>query len=71
MVEEGVTRETSDYTRLGVAASEAFADGPATFVDFVRTTLSIAAHVHAMQTATSGDQPQLLDSFIPLSKTRH
>jgi hypothetical protein len=62
-----MTPKTIDYARLGVAACEAFADGPATFVDFVRTTLSIAAKVHAMQTATSGNQP----SLIPLSRTRH
>jgi hypothetical protein len=62
-----MTRKTIDYARLGVAACEAFADGPATFVDFVRTTLSIAAKVHAMKTATIGDQP----SLTPLSSTRH
>jgi hypothetical protein len=68
------TRKTIDYPRLGVAACEAFADGPATFGDFIRTTLSIAAKVHALQTATRGNQPEPLDPFdpfTPLSQTRH
>ena len=61
---EGVatTRKTIDYARLGVAACEAFADGPASFADFLRTTLSIAAKVH---------QPESLDPFTAMSQTRH
>ena len=63
--------KTIDYARLGVAACEAFADGPATFVDFIRTTLSMAAKVHAMQTATRGNRPGSLDPFTSASQTRH
>jgi hypothetical protein len=72
-MEEGIatTRKTIDYPRLGVAACETFADGPATFADFVRTTLSIAAKVHAMQTATRSNQPEPLDPLTPLSQARH
>ena len=56
------TRKTIDYARLGFAACEAFAGGPATFADFLRTTLSIAAKVH---------QPESLDPFTAMSQTRH
>jgi len=44
-----MTRKTIDYERLGIEACEAFTEGPAAFADFVRTTLSIAAPVHALQ----------------------
>ncbi len=69
-MEEGIatTRKTMDYARLGVAACEAFADGPATFADFIRTTLSSAAKVHAVQTATLGNRPE---SFDPLSEASY
>jgi hypothetical protein len=72
-IEESVatTRKTIDYPRLGVAACEAFADGPAAFVDFIRTTLSIAAKVHALQTATSSIRSEPLDPFTAMSQTRH
>ncbi|HXZ17866.1 MAG TPA: hypothetical protein VEH77_18225 [Roseiarcus sp.] len=66
-----MTRKTIDYARLGVVACEAFMEGPAAFADFVRTTLSIAAAVHAIQTATRDKQLELLDSSTPLSDTRH
>jgi hypothetical protein len=45
-----MTHKTIDYERLGIEACEAFAEGPAGFADFVRTILSIAAPVHALQT---------------------
>jgi hypothetical protein len=72
-IEEGITttRKTIDYPRRGVAACEAFADGPAAFAEFIRTTLSNAAKVHAMQNATRGNQPKPLDPFTLLSQTRH
>lgn len=72
-IEQGSTTalRTIDYARLGVVACEAFAEGSATFADFIRTTLSIAAMVHAMQAATRGNQPEPLDPFSPLSNTRH
>jgi hypothetical protein len=72
-MEEGIatTRKTIDYARLGVVACEAFADGPATFADFIRITLSIAAKVHATQTATNSSLPESLYSLSPLSNTRH
>ena len=72
-MEEGIetTRKTIDYPRLGVAACEAFAEGPAAFADFMRTTLSIAAKAHATQTATSSILPELLDPFTAMSQTRH
>ena len=38
-----MTRETINYTRLGVEACEAFTEGPGAFADFVRTILSTAA----------------------------
>ena len=66
-----MTRKTIDYARLGAVACEAFMEGPAAFADFVRTTLSIAAAVHAIQTATRDKQLELLDSSTPLSDTRH
>ena len=64
-----MTRKTIDYTRLGVAACEAFTEGPAAFDDFVRTILSIAAPLHVLQTAMR--EPEPLNSFTPLSETRH
>ncbi len=72
-MEEGIatTRKTIDYARLGVAACEAFADGPATFADFMRTTLSIAAKAHATQSPTSSIRPEPLDQFTAMSQTRH
>ena len=68
---DATTRKTIDYARLGVAACEAFADGPAAFADFMRTTLYIAAKVHTAQTAMRGNQPEALDPFTTLSQTRH
>ncbi len=65
------TRKTIDYAHLGVVACEAYAEGPASFLDFVRTTLSIAAKVHAMQNATQGNQHEPLDSCAPLAQARH
>jgi hypothetical protein len=69
-MEEGVatTRKTIDYPRLGVAACEAFADGPAAFADFMRTTLSIAAKVHATRIGTRGNQPDPLDPLTAMSQ---
>ncbi len=64
-----MTRKTIDYTRLGVEACEAFTEGPAAFHDFVRMILSIAAPLHVLQTAMR--EPEPLNSFTPLSETRH
>lgn len=66
-----MTRKTLDYAYLGVEACEAFAEGPAAFADFVRTILSIAAPLHALQTTTTGKLPEMLDSFTPLFETKH
>jgi hypothetical protein len=65
-----MTRRTVDYARIGVGACEAFSEGPAAFADFVRTILSIAAPLHAHQTATTGKLAETVD-FAPLSETRH
>jgi hypothetical protein len=66
-----MTRKTIDYARLGEVVCEAFVEGPAAFADFVRTTLSVAAAVHAVQATTRDKQPDLTDSITPLSETRH
>jgi hypothetical protein len=66
-----MTRKTIDYARLGVEACEAFKEGPAAFADFVRTTLSIAAPLHMLQTTTADKLPEPLSSLTPLSETRH
>ena len=64
-----MTRKTIDYARLGVEACEAFMEGPAAFADFVRTILSIAAPLHALQRAMR--EPESRNPFTPLSETRH
>lgn len=64
-----MTRKTIDYTRLGVEACEAFTEGQDAFHDFIRTILCIAAPLHALQTALR--EPEPLNSFIPMSETRH
>jgi hypothetical protein len=66
-----MTRKTIDHERLGIEACEAFTEGPAAFADFVRTILSIAAPLHVLQTATRDNRPEPLNSFTPLSETRH
>jgi hypothetical protein len=66
-----MTRKTIDYERLGIAACEAFAEGPTGFADFVRTILSIAAPVHALQTPRGDRGQEPLNSLTPLSETRH
>jgi hypothetical protein len=66
-----MTRKTIDYERLGAVACEAFTEGPAAFADFVRTILSIAAPVHALQTAKYDKRPEPPISFIPVTETRH
>ncbi len=66
-----MTRQTIDYARLGEVVCEAFVEGPAAFADFVRTTLSVAAAVHAVQAATPDKKPDLPGSITPLSQTRH
>jgi hypothetical protein len=66
-----MNRKTIDYDRLGVEACEAFTEGPEAFADYVRTILSIAAPVHALQKAMCGAQPDPLNAWIPLSETRH
>ncbi len=67
-IEEGIatTPKTIDYARLGVVACEAFAEGPASLLDFIRTTLSIAAKVHAKQSAAHGNQPEPLELVRPI-----
>jgi hypothetical protein len=62
-----MTRETINYARIGV---EAFAEGPAAFADFVRTSLSIAAPLHAHQMTTTGKVSKPLNWFTPSSETR-
>jgi hypothetical protein len=66
-----MTRKTIDYARLGVEAREAFADRPATFADFVRTILSVAAPLHVLQTPTNANPREPLNAFTPLSETKH
>jgi hypothetical protein len=66
-----MTRKTIDYERLGIETCEAFTEGPAAFADFVGTILSIAALVHALQTAKRDNRPEPLISLIPMSETRH
>jgi hypothetical protein len=65
-----MTRKTIDFERLGIETCEAFMEGPAAFADFVRTILSIAAPVHALQMAKYDKRPEPLISFIPATETR-
>jgi hypothetical protein len=60
--ESAMTRETSNYARLGVEACEAFT--------VVRTILSIAAPLHVLQTTTTV-KPEPVKSFGPLYETKH
>jgi hypothetical protein len=64
-----MTRETINHARTGFEVCEAFTEGPAAFADFVRTILSIAAPLHALQTTTTGKRLETTD-FAPLSGTR-
>ena len=66
-----MTRQTIDYARLGEVVCEAFVEGPAAFADFVRTTLSVAAAVHAVQATAGNKKPDLTDTIAPLSETIH
>ena len=65
-----MTRKTIDYARLGVEACEAFKEGPAAFADFVRTTLSLTAPLHVLQTTTADKLPEQVNSFS-LFETKH
>jgi hypothetical protein len=65
-----MTQKSIDYARLGVEACEAFTEGPAAFADFVRTTLSTTAPMHALQTTTTNQLPERLKSFS-LFETKH
>jgi hypothetical protein len=62
-----MTRKTidyaRDYARLGVEACEAFNDGPAAFADFVRTTLSLTAPLHVLQTTMADKRPERVNPF--------
>jgi hypothetical protein len=65
-----MTHKTIDYARLGVEACEAFKDGPAAFADFIRTTLSLTAPLHVLQTTTADKLPERVNSFS-LFETKH
>jgi hypothetical protein len=65
-----MTHKTIDYARLGVGACEAFKDGPAAFADFIRTTLSLTAPLHVLQTTTADKLPERVNSFS-LFETKH
>jgi hypothetical protein len=68
--DRAMTHKTIDYASLGVEACEAFAEGPAAFADFVRTALSTTAPLHALQTTTTDQLPERLNSFS-LFETKH
>jgi hypothetical protein len=65
-----MTGETIDYTRLGVEACQAFAEGPVAFADFVRSILSVAAPLHVLQTTSTGKLPEP-GRLRPRIETRH
>ena len=63
-----MTRETINYTRLGVEACEAFTEGPGAFADLVRTILSTAAPLHVLHTTTTVRLPEPVKSFARCSR---
>jgi hypothetical protein len=68
-----MTRKTIDYERLGVEACEAYIEGPQSFADFVGTILSVAAPLHALQTANRDERPEPIGTplSIPLTVRRN
>jgi hypothetical protein len=64
-----MTRQTIDYERLGVEACEAYTEGSESFADFVSTILSVAAPLHVLQTANSGERLEPLNNPLSIASS--